>query len=685
MEIGKTKLALTASALAMALMLAGCGGSSSSGGVSSAGTAGGSSGTPSGPTAAQMQTTAITDAIEKAQMAVAAIDHDDPMQDQVTAAKNAVDAATKAIMDAADVEDKSSYEAEVMALENTVTLARTAAARGISLTEAQQAKEAEEAGRKAAEQVNTLFSQANDAETAAMKAGKMATDALATAKKMAGMLDVISVAGNSMTAMKNAQAILDAETDVGKALADAQKALADAMAAQTAANALPADTPNLVSLIGEDGESGEIGEAIKAANDAIDAIEAIQTDKGPTTLAAYVDDVKAGGKGTPTKTGEGVATMIGMALGPTDDSDGSPLRGEHNNSNDPALTLPTKDVATIFVTAPPDADVPEGIEGKTKRVLMHDAPATAMTWKEIVGSTMKRQVDQRTDGGDTRTRTVEIASVAGTADRLIGATLDATAMVNGQETSASWRGIAGTLICAGADCEVESGKLTGSWYFTPSDVDQRYTRAPDSESYTAYNLYATYGYWLSQAAADGAVTVNTFAGQSDDRTLIATGSVTAPESATLAGKATYKGEAVGMSVHKTFNSDSVQTGISSGAFTATVSLEARFGQNASVSGTVSGFKSEDNPDAVDSTWNVRLGGPQDGTAANLSTGSFNNGVTRDATEGRTTKGQNGVWSARTYGVGAVDATNGERPTGIYGGFNAHFSDGHVAGAYATRK
>ena len=48
MEIGKTKLALTASALAMALMLAGCGGSSSSGGVSSA--AGGGSSTPPAPT-----------------------------------------------------------------------------------------------------------------------------------------------------------------------------------------------------------------------------------------------------------------------------------------------------------------------------------------------------------------------------------------------------------------------------------------------------------------------------------------------------------------------------------------------------------------------------------------------------------------------------------------------------------
>ena len=50
MEIGKTKLALTASALAMALMLAGCGGSSSSGGVSSAGGGGGTAPTVTPPT-----------------------------------------------------------------------------------------------------------------------------------------------------------------------------------------------------------------------------------------------------------------------------------------------------------------------------------------------------------------------------------------------------------------------------------------------------------------------------------------------------------------------------------------------------------------------------------------------------------------------------------------------------------
>ena len=42
-------------------------------------------------------------------------------------------------------------------------------------------------------------------------------------------------------------------------------------------------------------------------------------------------------------------------------------------------------------------------------------------------------------------------------------------------------------------------------------------------------------------------------------------------------------------------------------------------------------------------------------------------------------GQDGTWEATSYGEA------GMRPAGIYGGFNAHFTDGHVAGAYGTRK
>ena len=662
METRKMKLALSAGALALSLALAGCGGG----------------GSPQSPTQAEldaqeamkraeMQMTAIMEAIKAAEMAVAAIDTANPTEAQVNDAASAVEAADMAVEAAVDVDDTSSYAATVMTLDNFVKVAQTAVTTGVSLAEAEKAKAAEEAARaaeeaarKAAEQVNTLFSQANDAESDAEDALEMATEALAMAKKMAGMLDVISVAGNSMTAMDNAQAILDAETDVGTALANAQKALADAMAAQTAANALPADTPELASL------KTEIGEAIAEANDTIEAIEAIQADKGPTTLAAYVDDVKAGGKGTPTKTGEGIATMIGEAF--TD----IPARVSHTTAGTGAVA---KAVATITGANP--------VDGKTARVLMHDAPATAMTWEQIVGASNVEKKPYGTNSADVSVTSVAGMDLSNFQDSTSGVVVEELPSLASGSAAIRHMGITGMLYCVGAAsaCTVKNGKLDGKLYFgpaTPADINQRYTRAPDSETYEGYDLYATYGYWLSQAAADGDVTVNTFAGQSDDRIAVTAGVV--GEATTLADSATYKGKAVGMSVHKTFNSDSVQTGISSGAFTATVSLAARFGGTSpSVSGTVSGFESEDNPGAVDSTWKVSLGGPEDGDGADLTGGNFDDGVTRDATEGRTAKGGPGSWSAQAYGE------DGKRPTGIFGGFNAHFSDGHVAGAYATRK
>ena len=39
----------------------------------------------------------------------------------------------------------------------------------------------------------------------------------------------------------------------------------------------------------------------------------------------------------------------------------------------------------------------------------------------------------------------------------------------------------------------------------------------------------------------------------------------------------------------------------------------------------------------------------------------------------------GGWAATSYGE------VGKRPTGIHGWFNAHFTDGAIAGVYATRE
>ena len=69
---------------------------------------------------------------------------------------------------------------------------------------------------------------------------------------------------------------------------------------------------------------------------------------------------------------------------------------------------------------------------------------------------------------------------------------------------------------------------------------------------------------------------------------------------------------------------------------------------------------------IDSGWTVELE-----RKALPAVGDFDDGKT-------VATGRDGVWSATAYG------TAGSRPTGIFGGFNAHFSDGHAAGAYATR-
>ena len=105
------------------------------------------------------------------------------------------------------------------------------------------------------------------------------------------------------------------------------------------------------------------------------------------------------------------------------------------------------------------------------------------------------------------------------------------------------------------------------------------------------------------------------------------------------------------------------TSIYSGAFTADVSLTATFHATAPMlGGTVDNFQGN----AVDPLWTVtfrRTDAPA--------------GV---VTAGKTiASGSDGVWSANSYGAAAA------RPVGIFGGFNAHFKDGHAAGAYATRK
>ena len=683
METGKMKLALSAGALALSMALAGCGGGGSNAVLSPPTPTPAGGGSPATASAcedagrtwyndacetaaatqdrlATMQRADIQSAHTAARALVTPIAATDPpTEDQITALKAAnteLDTAIKAATALSD-EDKEEYQRQLTDLQLIATLAEgvkdgdaTANMLQDQVMKLEGDVDDAEGERDTAAQVSGLFATAATQKGHAEDAQKEAEAALKAAKENSEKLAPISVAGDSKKATDNAQAVLDAEGDVAAALAKARKAKTDAEAAQTTANGLAEGTPDLERL------KAEIADAIKAADDAIKAIEAIQEDTGRTTLAGYVFDIEGSdGDGTPGDKGEAVAEAIEAAF----TADTRRINQETDSGSITAALDRTKATATA-----------------TMPIVRSDAPDNAMTWAQIVGAD---KIDQKAFG--TANANIPVTSVTGMdiSDFLSGDTsLTALPEFTGGSASTNYMGIPGTLYCVG-DCSLEGTKLKGELYFSPTTRTQRYTRAPNEENYSAYNLYATYGHWLSVSGGD--ITIHPFAGLSHGAGALAdpvvAGDLT--EDSDLPDTATYEGKAVGMSVHSTYDSNQERTNIESGAFTADVSLSARFGTNASLSGTVSNFKSE-NPGAIDPTWRVSLGGAQDGDAKELGTGSFTDGVTRDTTPGRSggATGEDRVWTAQTYGLAD------ERPTGIFGGFNAEFSDGHVAGAYATR-
>jgi hypothetical protein len=321
------------------------------------------------------------------------------------------------------------------------------------------------------------------------------------------------------------------------------------------------------------------------------------------------------------------------------------------------------------------------------------------TWAEIVGSvTMMRiaTVDSDTPTDDD-TGLVPAAKFSGMLTSFITKVVGEVVLETNDETNdfadgrqhpGNYEGIPGTVFCAGRDCGVTINAdgdrlLSGSWYFTPGAPKAWYVYNEDTETYDPETQYAKFGYWLA-AAAEGRTAINTFAkaGTATTSTDFNTNSVnTDPTATTLTdARATYTGDAIGMSLHKVVTPQGgVEPGtLQSGQFTADVELTAIFGAAAALEGTIDNFRS-DNAGAVDGDWEVsllRTAGFEDG-----SFGTNNEALDLD-TAGMAvgTALQDGYWTADSYGSSEM-----ARPEGIYGTFNAHFTDGHVAGAYATTK
>ena len=234
----------------------------------------------------------------------------------------------------------------------------------------------------------------------------------------------------------------------------------------------------------------------------------------------------------------------------------------------------------------------------------------------------------------------------------------------------------GTYKCSGgANCTVTldaNGKITAisnGWIFTPAagaTVD-----VPDAD-------YLYYGFWVKKTDKDGATTYNevqTFAGA------MGISEFNRTHMLEVRGTANYVGGAAGVYMRKTFATDGKIVLATSGTFTADVSLMANFGgddvpanEHYSIEGSISNF--------------ALSGGEENAWGVNLKAGF---GKTDNAFSGTANGGgAEAVWNGIFYGGGGNtpepgDGTAKVSPESVAGEFNAHFTNGHVAGGYGAHR
>ena len=540
--------------------------------------------------------------------------------------------------------------------------------------------------------VADLFTTAQTSSDNAEAAGKAASAGVAAAKKASGELGLINVAGESMTEYMKAKAILDGQQAVMDAVDDAQEALDNANEAKTHAEALD-DGAQKTALL------EALEDAIEAAEQAVeDATDA----RDGRALKSYVDLVTGGDdadpQGTPASLAKTVAEAVGEALGGMTTDAGIPVSGSGNGL---VLGSTTNNISTDA------ADIPVTTGANAVKGVTSGSNSKGMTWAMIVGDdVMTKPLGTITGGTFTAGNAgLKVASLTGmdasAVDKtatpvLVSTGTFADGMTYGSPSAdgspgTEYMGIPGVVFCLGSDCEVgaagtaNAGKLVGSWYFAPSEASTRYVNREDDATtdnvdesllYMAETLYVRYGYWLTygdrdqaddtDASNDAAVLNRYIVLSGADAATTVTLDYSNP--ANKPDSATYTGPAIGMSVHKVLDPDGDVTSIDSGSFTADAELILRFGDGADITlgGTIDNFQG--NAVDPDDKWTVELERATF-TAGDLA-GAGNDGKT-------VASGRNGVWTATAYG--AADS----RPTGIFGAFNAHFSDGHAAGVYVT--
>ena len=469
---------------------------------------------------------------------------------------------------------------------------------------------------------------------------------------------VLNVKGESADAEKYADNILKAV----KELADQKTAVANAVKEiEAAIAALPADTPNRATVL-------------ESLNDDLRSAQRHQTEIGKINLDGEEYRVEGqSGDRKPSAFADYVATAIDSALG------SEQVRSEWLNPIAAGNRVAHHGVGTTGDVDLTDAQL-KAIKDTGHMESTAPADFTPLSKTDgrfvLTGAALSLFTDNRAAPED--------------------AVLTSADTVQAEDTafSVTYRGLTGNLTCrVAAECDVEDGALIGPWHLAQGDLDDSDGGFTDLDGlfrliegvYRQFDGgYVRYGYWLSNQDTNTAsrTGIVTFAVPTD---------LDLPNARALAltagpAKAEYSGDALGISVLKTYSSDSenpVVTSRKSGSFTADVSLTADFtGTNAELRGRIDNFQGK----AVGSGWFVTL------RPANISPTDPVGSLTGERVavgangSGPENEGDHGQWHAQMTGGSQSAGDNPPvRPDAVHGGFAADFPNGEATGGFQATK
>ena len=232
----------------------------------------------------------------------------------------------------------------------------------------------------------------------------------------------------------------------------------------------------------------------------------------------------------------------------------------------------------------------------------------------------------------------------------------------------TYNGAPGEYVCTGSGegaCVSRAAagggiQLVGTWIFDPDAGAMQ--RMPDAK-------YATFGWWLDEAAAGDA------AGTRKVRAFSYVGSADTVATLTdVTGTASYTGIAVGKAALNAARGDD-NIG---GAFTANAALSATFGASPMLGGEITDFM----VGGESRSWSVKLNEQAITATGGVDASTDSTVWTIDGVKAAA----GGGWQAQMYDQGANIGTTAQQPNGVTGGFQAVFGvDGNMTGAFAAEK